>query len=113
MTDLEAAWDAVHAALAAGWYVGRLSYHDERDEWLTYAFDPTERPEVGLRSRADRGAGAAAEVSESTLRIGPLSSMCREPTSPRRATPTGGLLRREVWRPPPARDVGHRTPSDK
>jgi hypothetical protein len=36
---------------AASWYVGRPSYHLERDEWLLYAFDPAERAEVGVRSR--------------------------------------------------------------
>ena len=29
----------------------RPSYHNERREWLSYAFDPSERPKVGLRSR--------------------------------------------------------------
>jgi hypothetical protein len=48
---LESAWDEPHAAKPPGWYVGRPSYHDERDEWIMYAFDPTERPKVGLRSR--------------------------------------------------------------
>jgi hypothetical protein len=39
------------AVLPAGWYVGRPSYHPERDEWLLYAFDPSERAVVGVRSR--------------------------------------------------------------
>lgn len=47
----EEAWYSVHDALPAGWYVGRPSYHDERREWLMYAYDPSERPMVGLRSR--------------------------------------------------------------
>jgi len=51
MTDLEAARDAIHDATPAGWYVGRPSYHDERDEWVQYVFDPAERPKVALRSR--------------------------------------------------------------
>ena len=51
MSELEAAWDAAHDALPAGWYVGRPSYHDERDVWLMYAFDPSQRPKVGLRSQ--------------------------------------------------------------
>lgn len=46
-----AAWDELHAATPPGWYLGRPSYHDERDEWIMYAFDPSERPKVGLRSR--------------------------------------------------------------
>ncbi len=47
----EEAWYSVHDALPAGWYVGRPSYHDERREWVMYAFDPSERANVGLRSR--------------------------------------------------------------
>jgi hypothetical protein len=47
----EAAWDELHAALPPGWWVGRPSYHDERWEWLLYAFDPSERPVVGIRQR--------------------------------------------------------------
>ncbi len=48
--EREEAWDEVHAATPPGWFVGRPSYHDERDEWIMYAFDPTETPMVGLRS---------------------------------------------------------------
>ena len=36
---------------AAGWYVGQPSYHLERDQWLLYAFDTSERAVVGVRSR--------------------------------------------------------------
>ncbi len=43
--------DALHAALPAGWAVGRPSYDDERREWVQYAFDPSERPKVSLRTR--------------------------------------------------------------
>ncbi len=60
MTDLEDTRDAVHAATPAGWYVGRPSYHDERREWVMYAYDPSERPRVGLRRR-ERTAVAATE----------------------------------------------------
>ena len=48
---MEEAWDAIHAVLPAGWYVGRPSEHPEPREWIMYAFDPSERPRVGLRSR--------------------------------------------------------------
>lgn len=51
MTDRERAWDELHTAMPPGWWVGSPSYHDERREWLLYAFDPSERPVVGLRSR--------------------------------------------------------------
>lgn len=48
---LEHAWAELHDATPAGWHVGRPSYHVERREWVQYAFDPSERPVVGLRSR--------------------------------------------------------------
>jgi hypothetical protein len=57
--DLDAAWAAVHDATPPGWYVGRPSYHDERDEWTQYAFDQHERPSVGVRSREWTVIGAA------------------------------------------------------
>ncbi len=49
--SLRDAWHGLHAATPAGWYVGRPSYHDERQQWVQYAFDPSERPKVGIRSR--------------------------------------------------------------
>ena len=49
--EREAAWDELHAATPPGWWVRSPSYHNEPDEWLLYAFDPSERPIVGLRSR--------------------------------------------------------------
>ncbi len=51
VSELEASWAAVHDALPVGWYVGRPIYHDERRECVLYAYDPSERPKVGLRSR--------------------------------------------------------------
>ena len=53
MTDeaLAAAWDAVHENTPAGWYVGRPGYVDRYRQWNMYAFDPSERPVVGKRSR--------------------------------------------------------------
>ena len=56
--ELETAWDAVHDATPAGWFVGQPSYHDERREWMMYAFDPIERAEVGVRSREWTAVGA-------------------------------------------------------
>ena len=38
-------------ATPPGWWVGSPSYHDERREWLLYAFDPAERPVSGHRKR--------------------------------------------------------------
>ncbi len=50
MTD--EAWAELHDATPPGWWVGSPSYHNERREWLLYAFDPSERAKVGLRSRS-------------------------------------------------------------
>ena len=49
--DRVAAWDAIHDATPPGWYVGRPGYNDNYRQWEQYAFDPSERPKVGLRSR--------------------------------------------------------------
>ena len=54
MTDheLHAAWAELHAANAElGWRIGLPAYYERREEWQLYAFDPTERPKVGHRSR--------------------------------------------------------------
>jgi|SRR5687768_7997484 len=58
MDEREQAWDELHAATPPGWYVGRPSYHNERNEWLLYAFDPVragrggaEKPGVGSQGR--------------------------------------------------------------
>ena len=50
-TALEHAWGELHAALPPRRHVGRPSYHDERDEWVLYVFDPSERPVQGTRQR--------------------------------------------------------------
>jgi hypothetical protein len=50
-TDREAAWDELHAALPPVWVVGSPSYHDERREWVLYAFDPAERSVMGVSKR--------------------------------------------------------------
>jgi hypothetical protein len=63
--DLEDAWDALLAARQPGWYVGRPSYRLGRDEWLLYAFDPSERAVVGVRSREW---AAKASTEEGVLR---------------------------------------------
>jgi hypothetical protein len=61
MSELEDAWSALLAGVPAGWYVGKPSHHLERDEWLPYAFDPSERAVAGVRSR-EWTAVAATEV---------------------------------------------------
>jgi hypothetical protein len=51
MITLAEAWEQLHATTPPGWQVGNPSYHDERREWVMYAFDPDERPVMGRRSR--------------------------------------------------------------
>ena len=51
MTDLEAAWNAVHDNTPEGWYVGRPGYEERYHQSSMYAFDPSEKPVVGKRSR--------------------------------------------------------------
>lgn len=36
-----------------GWFVGRPSFHEERNIWVQYAFDTTERPRAGRRRQRD------------------------------------------------------------
>jgi hypothetical protein len=50
--DLEAAWSDLHDAKPPGWFVSRPSYNERFREWEQYAFDPSERAQVGVRSRA-------------------------------------------------------------
>lgn len=50
-SDLEEAWEELHAAMPPGWRVGRQSYHDERHQWIQYAYDPSETLKVGVHSR--------------------------------------------------------------
>lgn len=50
-TDLEAAWFDLHDATPPGWRVGRPSHNDRLKAWEQYAWDPAERPQVGVRSR--------------------------------------------------------------
>jgi hypothetical protein len=52
--DLEHAWAELDEANASlGWRVGRAYLHDElaSNPWEQYAYDPTERPKMGRRSR--------------------------------------------------------------
>jgi len=51
LTDLDDAWAAAHAATPPGWYVGQPMEHPERGEWAQFAYDTTERPVEGKRSR--------------------------------------------------------------
>jgi hypothetical protein len=53
MTDADpaAAWDAVHEATPDGWYVGRPYFDERHNRWEQYAYDPSEKPVVGKRSR--------------------------------------------------------------
>lgn len=53
MTDDELldAWREVHDATPSTWFVGRPTYNERRDVWSLYAFDTTERLNIGRRSR--------------------------------------------------------------
>jgi hypothetical protein len=52
VTPLESASDELHSATPPGWFVGRPAYEPRRPvPWSMYAFDTTERPKVGKRSR--------------------------------------------------------------
>jgi hypothetical protein len=45
------AYDKLLEATPLRWFVGRPSFHHERNEWQIYAFDPAERPVMGHRRR--------------------------------------------------------------
>jgi hypothetical protein len=52
MDDLEQAWAELHGAIPPGWFVGRPPHNPRKTmPWEQYAFDTTERPRVGHRSR--------------------------------------------------------------
>ena len=78
-------------AVAARLYVGRPVYHDRRDEWQMYSFDLSERPKVGLRSRAWE--------LEGVHRAGAASSMWRRPT-PNRLVRARSLQPTRKWASP-------------
>ena len=53
MSDLEEAWDALHAATPLGWHVGRPHHTEERGVWEQYAYlradgEPTEKDWVAI-----------------------------------------------------------------
>jgi hypothetical protein len=50
MTDLEAAWEAVHSATPAGWFVGRPGQR-HGGQWAIYGYDTREKAKIGPRSR--------------------------------------------------------------
>jgi hypothetical protein len=50
-TSLDAAWRQLHAATPPGWVVGRPHFHDELDRWEQHAYDGSEVPHDGKRSR--------------------------------------------------------------
>lgn len=49
--DRERAWSALLEATPAGWYVGTPVYHVEREQWVLYGYDTTERVKIGKRNR--------------------------------------------------------------
>ncbi len=49
---LEEAWEVLHDATPPGWFVGRPGLNERGAvPWEQYAFDTTERPRAGHRSR--------------------------------------------------------------
>lgn len=48
---LEEAWDDLHDSTPHGWFAGTPVFHVERQEWAQYAYDTTERVQIGRRSR--------------------------------------------------------------
>lgn len=50
-SERDRAWSDLHDATPTGWFVGTPSYHVERQEWATYAFDTREKAHIGKRSR--------------------------------------------------------------
>ena len=52
MDDLETAWAEIHDATPPGWVIGLPAYEARLEvPWSMYAFDPSERPKVGRRTR--------------------------------------------------------------
>jgi len=51
MDDLENAWAELHEATLPGWQIGRPAFNERKGEWSLYAWDATERPKIGHRSR--------------------------------------------------------------
>lgn len=51
MDDLKEAWDGLFEILPATWRTGRPAFNERRGEWSLYAWDASERPKVGRRSR--------------------------------------------------------------
>jgi hypothetical protein len=49
--ELIEAWDDLHESTPPGWYVGKPTYDERRDEWTLYGFDTSERAKIGRRQR--------------------------------------------------------------
>lgn len=64
MDDLGDAWDELHAATPPGWYVGQPAQR-HGGQWAIYAFDTTEKAQIGRRSREWT---AVAESEEAVVR---------------------------------------------
>ncbi len=83
---------ALLASLPSDVYVGRPSYHLERNEWLLYAFDPSERAVVGVR-RSGSTAITATEIGVVQEWQGEWSSASR----PRALLASSASHRRRDW----------------
>lgn len=51
MDDLTDAWAELLAVMPDGWEAGRPAWNERRQEWSLYAWDRSERPKIGHRSR--------------------------------------------------------------
>jgi hypothetical protein len=65
-TDLDDAWDDLHDATPASWFVGRPSYDEGRKVWEQYAF------------------GDASDLGGSTSRVSSTIPLGHRPEPPRR-----------------------------
>jgi hypothetical protein len=61
-SNLALAWAALHFAKPPGWYVGNPTFHNERNEWQLFAYDPLERAVDGVRRREWTAVAATQEA---------------------------------------------------
>jgi hypothetical protein len=81
--ELAQAWAELHAVNELlGWRLGLPAFFERTSHWELYAFDPTERPKVGRRSREwTASAPTEARVVREMARC--LGEIRRTGTAPR------------------------------
>jgi hypothetical protein len=63
MSSTHELWSRIHDATPPGWFVGRPACEPHKAvPWSQYAFDTTERPKVGHRSREWTAVGMTEEL---------------------------------------------------